>query len=78
MANKIDLNTANANEIAKIPRIGREHAQQIVEYRDQNGDFNSWDDLNDIPGFSNKLIRDLKSGGAIIGNEGKSDWEDEY
>ncbi len=63
---EIDLNLADEEEIAEIPGIGEDRAKAIVEFRDEHGDFESWDDLKEIPGFSQGLIDQLKEGGVII------------
>ncbi len=63
---EIDLNMADVEEIAEIPGIGEERARTIVEFRDEHGDFEDWDDLKEIPGFSERLVEQLKKGGAII------------
>jgi len=45
-ADVIDINTADASEIAaKITGIGPARAQAIVEFREANGPFGSVDDL---------------------------------
>ncbi len=56
--NLININTANASEIAKLIYIKYGIAKRIVEYRDKNGSFTSLNDLTKIEGFpSNKTDR---------------------
>ncbi len=66
---KINLNEADVDELSEIPGIGEEKANDIIEFRDQHGDFTSWDDLKQIPGFSDRMIQDLKKAGATIEEE---------
>lgn len=52
---KIDLNSASADEIQNIPRIGPKMAEAIVAYREANGPFKSFDDLTNISRFGPSL-----------------------
>jgi competence protein ComEA len=53
---KIDLNTASADEIALIPRIGPSAAEAIVAYREANGPFTSFSQLDAIPRIGPSLL----------------------
>ncbi|HEU0051286.1 MAG TPA: helix-hairpin-helix domain-containing protein [Patescibacteria group bacterium] len=68
MAN-IDLNTAGTEELSKVEGIGQERAEQIVRMREERGGFKSWDDLKQVPGFSDKMVADLQKKGAKISGE---------
>lgn len=48
---KINLNTANASEIASIIYISNELARKIIDYRTDVGGFSSFDELRAIPDF---------------------------
>jgi competence protein ComEA len=52
----IDLNRADADELATIPGIGPTLAERIVVFRAANGPFTSPDELLDIEGFSDKRL----------------------
>jgi competence ComEA-like helix-hairpin-helix protein len=56
VALKIDLNTATADEIALIPRIGPSAAEAIVAYREANGPFTSFAQLDAIPRIGPSLL----------------------
>ncbi len=63
----INLLTADVVEMEKIPGLGRERAERIVEARDQ-GNLNSWDDLKKLPDFPEQLLNDLRRTGVQVGS----------
>jgi competence protein ComEA len=65
--NAVDLNTANIEDLMTISGIMRERAQKIIEYRENNGPFKSWDDVRHIPGFSDDLVDLMRESGASLG-----------
>lgn len=69
MAEKIDINKASADELARMPMVGRQRAESIIRYRNEHGPFRNWDDLDKIPGFSRGMIEDLKRGGLMLGGK---------
>ena len=59
---KLDLNTASAPELERLPGIGEKLAAAIVGWREANGPFRSPEDLLQVPGIGEKrleAIRDL-------------------
>jgi len=56
----VNLNMASVEELKDIPGLGEEKARQLVNYREKNGPFGNWEDLSDIPGFSDSHIEALK------------------
>ncbi len=62
-AQGVDLNSASEQELERVGGLGRERAQRLVQSRP----FQSWDDLKGIPGFSEKLVQDLRDAGAHLG-----------
>lgn len=57
---KVDLNTATASELDALPGIGPTRAQQIVQYRETHGLYQSVQDLLNIEGFGPKLLEKIK------------------
>lgn len=58
----VNLNAASEKEIAELPMVGPERAQAILKARP----FQSWEDVERIPGLSAGMVDDLKSGGAQL------------
>lgn len=63
----LNLNTAGLEELTRVAGIDRERAQLLLDYRDEYGEFRTWDDVKSVPGFSQKLIELLKNAGAFFG-----------
>jgi DNA uptake protein ComE-like DNA-binding protein len=63
-AKNIDLNSANEQELESVGGLGRERAARIVQRRP----LRNWDDVKAIEGFGDKLVEDLRSSGATLGN----------
>ena len=58
--NKVNLNTADLSELQTISGIGQKRAQDILEYREANGKFNSVDDLKNVSGVGAKTLEKSK------------------
>lgn len=56
----IDINTASAEELDKLPNIGPARAADIIAYREENGDFSSIEELKNISGIGDKTFENLK------------------
>ena len=57
---KINLNTATLAELDTLPGIGPAIAQRILDYRAQNGDFKTIDDLKKVRGIGDALFNQIK------------------
>jgi competence protein ComEA len=64
------LNNASADELRNIEGIDDQRAEEIVRYREQNGNFSSWDDLKNIPGFSDEMVNAIRTRGGDWGSGG--------
>lgn len=56
----ININTATADELDKLPGIGPALATRIIEYRELNGSFSSIDELKSVSGIGDKTFEKLK------------------
>ena len=57
---KININTATAEELTKLPGIGEKKAEAIVEYRNLHGAFASTDELLNISGIGEATYEKFK------------------
>lgn len=57
---RVNLNTATAEDLETLPRIGPALAQRIIAWRDENGGFRSVDDLRNVSGIGEKTFAMLK------------------
>lgn len=58
---QVNLNTATAEELQTLPRIGPATAQKIIDYRTEHGPFTSVEQLLQIPGIGERTLSNLKS-----------------
>jgi competence protein ComEA len=56
----INVNSATAEQIAFLPRVGIKLAERVVEYRKSNGPFKKIEDLMEVKGVGEKLFVALK------------------
>jgi competence protein ComEA len=59
-ANTVNINSADAAQLALLPRVGPSVAQRIVDYRKKNGPFKSADDLMLVQGIGEKTYALIK------------------
>ncbi|MGH7560867.1 MAG: ComEA family DNA-binding protein [Gemmatimonadales bacterium] len=57
---RIDLNTASAEEIARLPRVGMSLAKRILEDRQKRGPYRDLRDLDRVPGVGPALLATLR------------------
>lgn len=66
---KIDINRATVEELTQIKGIGEAYAKRIVEYRDENGDFEKKEDIMQVKGIGAKRYETIKDSISV----GKAD-----
>jgi competence ComEA-like helix-hairpin-helix protein len=82
----VNINTATAEQLALLPRIGPAVAARIVEFREQNGTFESTADLILVRGIGDRTFEliepyvtitgetSLREKVTVSGEEGGSGW----
>ena len=56
----VNINTADENELMLIPGIGEKSAQNIIEYRNKCGGFDSITDIKNVNGIKEKKYESMK------------------
>lgn len=59
-AELVNLNTAGSEELMTLNGIGKARAEEIIRYRTENGNFQSIEDIKDIPGIKDALFQKIK------------------
>lgn len=57
----ININTASAEELEELPRVGPVIARRIVEYREQEGAFQSVEEIMNVRGIGEKTFLQFKN-----------------
>lgn len=57
----VDINTALAAELEKLPSIGPSRAAAIISYREEHGAFSTPGDIMKIPGIGPGIFRSIKT-----------------
>jgi competence protein ComEA len=68
-AGVVNINTADANQLELLPRIGEKGAERIIQYRTQHGPFKKTADLMQVKGVGAKTFELLS---PYIAVEGKT------
>ncbi len=57
---KVNINTADAQELTTLTGIGETRAQAIILWREENGGFSSIEDLKNVDGIGDKSYEKIK------------------
>jgi competence protein ComEA len=57
---KVNINTADLDELDELPEVGPATAETIIDYRRTNGMFRSVDELEEIPGIGPTTIEKIE------------------
>lgn len=55
----ININTATAEQLQKLPKIGPKTAEKIIAYRSEHGAFESVSELVNVSGIGEKTLESL-------------------
>ncbi|MGO2011789.1 MAG: ComEA family DNA-binding protein [Pseudoalteromonas sp.] len=59
-SDKVNINSASAEQLAMLPGIGESKAQAIINYRTKKGEFKSVEELTQVKGIGDKLLSKLE------------------
>ena len=57
---KVSLNTATLEELMTLPGIGEAKAKEIINYREEKGEFTDIDQLKEVKGIGDTLFESIK------------------
>ncbi|MFN2390832.1 MAG: ComEA family DNA-binding protein [Pyrinomonadaceae bacterium] len=57
----ININTASAEELERLPRVGAKTAQNIIRHREKYGKFRKPEHLMFVQGISDRHFREIRS-----------------
>lgn len=57
---QININTATLEELESLPGIGEGKAAEIITYRENNGPFDSVEDIQNVPGIGPKIFETIQ------------------
>lgn len=67
----IDINTASAEELTQLPRVGKVTAERIVAWREENGPFKTTRELINVDGIGERTY-ELIEPHVTVGSAGGS------
>ena len=66
---RIDLNTAAALDLARLPQIGEKRAQAIVDWREEHGLFQSTEELMEVSGIGEGIFTQISGYITVSGTD---------
>lgn len=61
IAGRININVADEETLAELYGIGEQLADRIVDYREENGRYETIEEIMKVPGISEKKFDDIKN-----------------
>lgn len=59
-SSKVNINTASQTELETLSGVGPSTALKIINYREENGDFEKIEDIKNVPGIGDAKFESLK------------------
>ena len=56
----VNINTADLDELSELPCVSNSQAKAIIEYREENGDFESIEEILNVNGIGEKTFDEIK------------------
>ena len=66
---RIDINTADIDELQQLPGIGSSLSEAIILWREEHGPFQSEDELTEVPGIGEKTVNGLRNYIVVGGSD---------
>ena len=60
-ADKININSASADELIQLPGIGEKIAEAIIAYREEYGEFGSIEEIMEVSGIGEGKFNNIKA-----------------
>lgn len=60
VSGKVNINTADSETLQTLDGIGEAKAEAIIEYREENGDFETIEDIKNVSGIGDSIYEKIK------------------
>jgi comEA protein len=74
-ANKVNINTADADALASLPHIGPTLAQRIIAYRQEHGPFKRIEDIREVKGIGDAIFAAIKDFITLGESTNSNEWD---
>lgn len=68
---KININTAETEELQELPRVGPKIAERIIQFRETHGEFKKIEEIMKVRGIGENTFNKIKDK-ITVGNTGQS------